>query len=208
MPNALPRQDTLAPRRARRGFDFTWHVRQVCVDMIARLPELQHIDMDQVAISMCQARNRETHGLHASLTPMRFEGGRLEEARNRQRYVSQRLWDERGREMLYILSFYLPRFLDNTFEEKLITIVHELWHIGPEFDGDLRRFAGRCHIHTHSEKEYDRAMALMVAKWLKCRPPRELYGFIELSYDEISQRHGGVFGTRVGVPRLIPRAAG
>ena len=34
-----------------QSFDFTAQMRAVCQDMVARLPELAHIDLDQVAIS-------------------------------------------------------------------------------------------------------------------------------------------------------------
>ena len=34
-------------------------------------------------------------------------------------------------------------FLDQTFEEKLVTVFHELYHISPAFDGDLRRLIER-----------------------------------------------------------------
>ena len=43
-----------------------------------------------------------------------------------------------GREMLYLLSFYMPRFLRSALRGQADDVVHELWHIGPDFDGDLR----------------------------------------------------------------------
>ena len=58
----------------------------------------------------------------------------------------------RGVEMMYILKFYLPRFQNESFEEKLTTIFHELWHISGDFNGDIRRHAGRCYVHTSSER--------------------------------------------------------
>ena len=42
------------------------------------------------------------------------------------------------------MSFYLPRFCDQSLDEKLSTVMHELWHISPAFDGDIRRLPGRC----------------------------------------------------------------
>ena len=79
--------------------------------------------------------------------------------------------------MLYLLRFVLPRFLDLPFDEKLITIVHELWHISPKFDGDLRRFEGRCYAHGHSRKGYDEHSKKMVDRWLALNPPETLYTF-------------------------------
>lgn len=56
-----------------------------------------------------------------------------------------------GREIYYLVTFCLPRFQDQTLENKLVTVFHELYHISPEFNGDLRRHQGRCAWHTHSK---------------------------------------------------------
>ncbi|REJ67552.1 MAG: hypothetical protein DWQ31_10600 [Planctomycetota bacterium] len=173
--------------------------------MIARLPELKHIDLDRVAISFNQARKAVGHGLQATLTPMRFEEGRLWTVRGGRRYTAQRLYGPDGREFLYILSFYLPRFLNHRLEEKLVTILHELWHISPRFNGDLRRHAGRCYVHTRSEREYDAAMARLARKWLSLDPPHEVYGFLHASFAQLQRRHGRIFGTKIPHPRLIPQ---
>ena len=45
-------------------------------------------------------------------------------------------------------------------------MLHELWHISPDFDGDIRRHAGRYHAHTHSQAEYDDEMGLLADRWL------------------------------------------
>src|SRR5205085_5234305 len=106
---------------AQRGFDFTLHMRRLCSDMTQRLGELAHIDMSRVAIRFCQARRSVRHGLQASLTPLRFKNGALTVVRGGRTWTVQRLFDASGREMLYLLSFYLPRFLEHPLEEKLST---------------------------------------------------------------------------------------
>jgi hypothetical protein len=135
---------------------------------------------------------------------MRFEGGSLTGRRNGREYSVQRLYDDRGREFLYILTFYLPRFMDMGFDEKLNTVFHELWHIGPDFDGDLRRHHGRCYAHTHSQKRYDAAMDRLVRGWLAESPPRHVYRFLECSFALLHNRYGAVFGAKIPRPKLIP----
>ena len=189
---------------SRRAFDFTAHIRTLCADVTTRLPEMSHIDMTRVAVAFCQARKRVSHGMYASLTPMRFENGSLYTMRRGRRYTCQRLVDPQGKEFLYILSIYLPRFMDCPSKEKLITVFHELWHISPDFDGDIRRHEGRCHVHTHSQKEYDAHMESLVDEWLALSPPKHLFQFLRLSFDELNQRHGPICGTKIPNPRLIP----
>lgn len=185
------------------GFNFTSQIRIVIDDMVARLPELKHIDLSRVAIAFAQARNRSRYGTHATLTPMRFQHGALTTQRRGRTYTVQRVYDASGAEMLYILTFYLPRFMDVDFAEKLVTILHELWHISPEFDGDIRRHAGRCYAHTHSQKEYDAQMEVFANRWLATLPRDDLLQFLRLDFSELSNAHGSIFGMRLPTPKLI-----
>ncbi|PQO32865.1 hypothetical protein DTL21_16320 [Bremerella cremea] len=176
-------------------------------DMVDRMPELSHIDMSRVAVAMVQARVESTHGIFATLTPMRFEQGSRFTVKRGRKYGVQTLLDEHGREMLYILSFYLPRFQNMDFSEKMITIFHELWHISPDFDGDIRRHPGRCYAHSSSQKEYDEHMAVLSAKYLMKKPSPRLYQFLEVDFRKLYASSGGVYGVKIPRPKLIPVAA-
>ena len=186
------------------GFDFTLHMRRLCEDMAARLDQLRHVDMSRVAVSFAQTRRAGSQGMFASLTPLRFAGGRMHVFRRKRRWGIQRLYDADGREMLYILDFYLPRFLDLPFREKLTTVLHELWHIGPKFDGDLRRLHGRCYAHGSSQKQYDAHAEALLDRWLSLGPPEPLYGFLRSNFHELVSTHGRVYGRKVPNPKLVP----
>ena len=185
------------------GFDFTQHVARVCADMVARLDEFRHIDMSRVAVSFRQTRKRMSHGLYASLTPLRFAGGQTHCLRRGRKYAMQRVEVE-GREMLYLLNFYLPRFLDLPFREKLTTIAHELLHIGPQFDGDLRHFAGRCYAHSHSHREFDAQAEQLGQRWLAAGPEQSLYAFLHMDFPRLHALHGRIYGRRIAAPKLLP----
>ncbi|NQU23810.1 MAG: hypothetical protein HQ567_21220 [Candidatus Nealsonbacteria bacterium] len=171
--------------------------------MIARVERLAHIDMSRVAVGFSQTRKTTGHGMYASLTPMRFAGGQTHTVRRGRRWGVQRLHDATGREMLYIVNFYLPRFLNLEFREKLTTVVHELWHVGPKFDGDVRRFAGRCFAHGSSQKRYDATVDVLVDRWLAAGPPDALYTFLRGGFRDLIARHGRVYGRKVPAPKLI-----
>ena len=106
--------------------------------------------------------------------------------------------------MLYLLNFYLPRFLDLPFAEKLTTIAHELLHVGPQFDGDLRRFGGRCYAHTHSHAEFDAHAAKLGERWLAAGPDESLYSFLHLDFRKLLAQHGRIYGRRIAAPKLLP----
>jgi hypothetical protein len=186
------------------GFDVSLHMRRVCADMCARLGELRHIDMSRVAVAVRTARKRVPHGLQASLTPLRFAGGGLFTQRKSGRFTIQRVYDSPGgAEFLYILNFYLPRFLDQPLHEKLMTIVHELWHIGPHCDGDLRRHPGRCYIHSGRQSHYDAWAGKLARQWLALRPPDEIFAFLQYGAHELLRRHGALLGSRIPTPKLL-----
>lgn len=199
----LSRASRAAAQRA--PFDFTAAIWMLCDDVTSRLEELLHIDMSRVAVSYAQTRTRAMHGLQAKLTPMRFENGATTTTRRGRTWTCQRLMFGQ-REMLYILTLYVPRFLDQPFEEKMITVLHELFHISPDFNGDIRRFGGRYHVHSHSQKEYDAEMGRMARKYLALKPPRELYEWMTCNFRTLQQQCGRVQGTKIPIPKLIPLA--
>ena len=171
--------------------------------MAAQIDEFRHIDMSRVAVSFRQTRKRMPHGLYASLTPLRFAGGQTHCIRRGRKFSIQRV-EVDGREMLYVLNFYLPRFLDLGFREKLTTIAHELLHIGPHFDGDLRRFSGRCYAHSHSHTQFDAQAEQLAQRWLARGPEESLYGFLHLDFLRLQALHGGIYGRRIAAPKLLP----
>ncbi|MDO4568930.1 MAG: hypothetical protein Q4D38_00935 [Planctomycetia bacterium] len=171
--------------------------------MTQNIAALEHIQMDRVAVGFCQTRKDVRHGMQASLTPLRFENGSLTSYRRGRKYTLQRILNEEGIEYLYILNLYLPRFLENDFKEKLVTIVHELLHISPEFNGDIRRFEGRCYAHSSSQKDFDAYAELLAKLWLAKNPPRELYDFLHFNFQELNQKYRGIIGRRYPTPKLI-----
>ena len=186
------------------GLDFTLHIDRLCRDIVSRTAEFRHIDVDRVAVGFTQTRKPVKHGMFASLTPLRFADGQLITRRRGRHWTIQRLYDRSGREFLYVLNFYLPRFLDLPYREKLITVFHELWHIGEKFDGDLRRHAGRCYAHGSSKTAYDENMDALVTAWLALHPPDDLHAFLQRNTRELHAAHGGIFGRRWPRVKLLP----
>jgi len=160
--------------------------------------------MNRVALSFCQTRRGSLHGMLAKLTPLRFEGGESTTFRDGQAWTIQRLFSG-SREQWYILSVYLPRFFDLPFEEKINTLIHELYHISPRFDGDIRRFSGRCFAHSANHRAYDEIVAMLCQGYLRRRSPRSrLLRFLHHDFSALRGAHGAIIGAQVPVPKLIP----
>jgi hypothetical protein len=184
-------------------FDFSGHMHRLCADVARCCPELAHVDANQILIGLTQARAGSLHGLQARLTPLRTRDGQLLRSHRGVTFQIQRYIVD-GREMLYLLTFCVPRFFEQVFEEKLITLFHELYHISPAFNGDLRRHGGRCHVHSRSKNQYDRQMARLVDRYLATGPDPDLTDFLRLTFVQFLQRHGSVRGLVVPRPKLLP----
>ena len=184
-------------------FHVTYRLSLLCTDMARRLPDLGHIDMQRVLVTFAQTRNRHHWGLQAKLVPLRFPLGKRTAIRHGHLYQVQQLFVD-DIELYYVLTFYLPRFLQQSFDQKLITILHELYHIGPEFRGDIRRFGQTGSVHAESRRQYDLQMLALARKYLAQKPPVELYHFLRLSFRELQKRYGQVVGISIPRPKLIP----
>lgn len=158
--------------------------------------------MSRVVVTYAQARSSVEWGMQAKLTPMRFENGKLTDERDGQVFTVQRIFHEQ-KEMLYVLTFYLPRFLNQSYNEKLVTVFHELYHISPQFDGDIRRFDGPCYMHTGSQAEYDRLMGKFVRQYLRSAAPEGLRRFMKYDFRGLQNSHGQVVGLRIPIPRIV-----
>lgn len=195
-----------ATGKADEPFHFCDAVRRLCTDVVARTSELAHIDVTRILFGFTQARNNRPHGLQARVTPLRFRHGQLTRRHRGVVFQVQRVFVD-GREMLYLMTFCLPRFLNQEFDDKFVTLFHELYHIGPAFDGDLRRHAGRCTVHTHSQRCYDEQMAKLARRYLAGRPAPELHAFMRLNFAQLVARHDSVVGAVVPRPKMVPVVA-
>lgn len=184
-------------------FDFTARMRRLCNDVTANCPELGHIDTSAVLFTFTAARNRSAYGLQARVTPMRFRDGSLTRRVGGTIYQVQRYFVG-GREILYLVTFCLPRFLDQSFEEKLVTVFHELYHISPNFDGDLRRHEGRYAVHSRSKRAYDERMAALARGYLAGHPDPDHWDFLRPRAARLLRDHGGVVGVSVPRPKMVP----
>lgn len=183
--------------------DFSGRIVALLHDIVARCPTWRHLQVPRILVGYAQAQSRRLHGLQARVTPLRFAGGALQRRQRGAIYQIQRLFMD-DVEYLYLLTFCLPRFLDQDFDSKLVTIFHELYHIGPAFDGDLRRHGGRYHLHSHSKGGYDEQMGHFAREYLATKPDPKLTAFLRLNFDQLRVRHGQVAGVIVPRPKMVP----
>ncbi len=185
------------------GLDFGHAIGELCKDIVEHGADFKHLRLPQILFTITQARSAHRHGLQAKVTPLRFRKGQTLEKRRGRLLQVQRYWLDHV-ELLYLVTFCLPRFLNQSFPEKCITLFHELYHIAPEFNGDLRRHEGRYALHTSSKKAYDQSMLRMAEDYLSRTPNRGLHSFLKLNFEQLQACHGTIYGHVVPTPKLIP----
>jgi predicted metallopeptidase len=200
----LPTPVSRPPRRRRDGprpFSYTQAMEEVVRDVTSSLDELSYIDLDRVLLSISQARQNSKHGVYASCVPLRFEGGATEAVFARRRYRMQPLHHEE-REILYVVYFMLPRFhREQDYHAKLATIIHELYHISPLMNGDIRRFPGKNFAHGDSREVYHAAMCKLADRYLATSPRAPHWEFLKAPFEELLNGPGGLVGLSVPKPR-------
>ncbi|GFO54822.1 hypothetical protein GMSM_18290 [Geomonas sp. Red276] len=173
-------------------------------DIIARTPEFSHIIPERLLVCVSSGRP-SAGGSLAKIHPLRFEGGEKSVCRRRGRRAvtcTMPTIIHQGEEILYVVYFLVPRFLELPLKEKLITIFHELYHISPAFDGDIRRFPGRNYAHGSSTKSYNQYMGQLSDLYLAQLPDRSLVSFLEGNMAELRSRHRSIVARRLQAPRI------
>jgi hypothetical protein len=177
---------------------------RLCRDVCRRVPDLAHIDPDRILFALSRSRADGRHGIQARILPLRFPGGRQDTTRRRGRY--QESWrlpglSHDGREILYLIQFMVPRFLHLSRREKLGTLIHELHHVSPACDGDLRRFPGRNFAHGQSRKAFQRQIDRFLDVYLAAGPDPDLLAGLDLNPADWAAGRLRLVGLQVPLPR-------
>ncbi len=188
-----------------RVLNLTAELERLIADVVARVEEFRHIDPARLLVCVAGTRNGGVHGTYARIHPLRFAGGARTTRLQRGRRVvecTMPLVTHRGAEVLYIVYFVTPRFLNLSLREKLITVFHELYHISPGFDGDIRRFPGKNYAHGSSRKRYNDLMATLVDAYLAKPGLPALPPFLGEDAGGLRARYRVIVARRQRAPRM------
>ncbi|HEY5974851.1 MAG TPA: putative metallopeptidase [Geobacteraceae bacterium] len=185
--------------------NLTAELERLIADIAASHTAFGHIDPRRLLVCVATARNDGRQGTFAKIHPLRFAGGERSTLVRRGRRCLELTMPSvvhRDTEMLYVIYFMAPRFFDLSLRDKLITVFHELYHISPSFDGDIRRFPGRNYAHGSSRQRYNALMARLLDEYLAKPGVRELVTFLDGTMAELRQRHHAIVGRRLPMPKL------
>jgi hypothetical protein len=104
----------------------------------------------------------------------------------------------------YLITWSLPRFLNQCFEEKFLALFHELYHISPSFDGSLRCLPGARAWHGRSRVAFHQQFLPRVEGYLNQNPEPSLYAFFHSTAEQLIAQHGKITALRVPRPLMVP----
>lgn len=185
--------------------NLTAELERLIADITARHGAFSHIDPSRLLVCVNFTRSGTPHGLFAKIHPLRFSEGRVVQTLRRGRSTLRCTMPavvHQGVEVLYVIYFMIPRFLDRPLRDKLVTIFHELYHISPHFDGDIRRFPGRNFAHGGSTKKYNRLMERFADEYVQMSCSNGLTAFLEHGLSEMREKHKAVVGRKMIMPKM------
>lgn len=140
------------------------------------IDDFRSYNFRRMLVSVGTSRSQGKFGIWAHVTPLRYIGGKLYRKGIRYGVPGKYFYELKGVDLtaedspLYLITVMMPRFFQLTFAERLETLVHELYHIHPDFRGDLRRFP-RPHVHHGpTPKQYDEQVRRYCAEALSTNP--------------------------------------
>jgi len=191
-------------------------------DIVTRVPTLSFIDVADVLVFARSGRSNAEGAFatcHCLTLPASEPGYYFWRDRKTRRITRRSEWFVTkspvvtlgARRIKYMISFALPRYCDQSLGRtrkehlypgaepwmaKLDTVVHELYHIDPQFAG-IRRieredgtFSANCHGHQFFEQ-----VSEMVHTYLNSDPTPAAYEFLRDDFATLERRHGGVVAT-------------
>jgi len=185
-------------------FHLTAELERLVADIAATVAEFSHIDPTRLLVCVNSSRNSQ-HGAFAKIHHLRFQGGErvqiVRRGRSSYRCTMPQI-SHKGADILYVIYFTLPRFMDRPFKEKLVTIFHELYHISPRFDGDIRRFSGKNFAHGSSAKKYNQLMESFVEGYLQLPATSGKSAFLDHDMAALRAKYCMIVGRRMAMPKI------
>jgi hypothetical protein len=146
---------------------MTLAVKRLIRDLARRMPEFAHVKAGRVLVVAGEARRAS----RATIRPAHFGETRARGGRGGRRKPLIRVG---GRKILYVITLRPLWFRASTPEQRVSTILHELWHASERFDGTLHR--GRKHARLPRAR-YERRIRALRDRYLVQAPEEILAPF-------------------------------
>lgn len=155
-------------------------------DMVELTEEFKCFDLNKILI--CCASNRKDFrgATYGKLLPLRFKDG-SEIIKHNGRFYTIPKVKVNNMEILYIIYFYIPKFFNLSAKDKVNVMFHELFHINPEFNGDIRRMGKFKAAHGHSRKSFEEKYIEYADTFFEKIENTPYYNFLKMNSEDIQK---------------------
>lgn len=182
--------------------DLTLTLTAIIKEIVSRSQPLGHIDVNRILVCVGSNRSGRRGGLYGKLIPLRFKNGSSILKYRGRLYAIPEITNN-GYSCLYIIYFYMPRFFDLPWDEKLRVIFHELYHISPRFDGDIRRMGAVKTAHGHSKKYFDTLYDPELRSFIEHMHATPFIEFLGMKTRDIYARYHRVTAVKMKHPKPV-----
>jgi hypothetical protein len=140
-------------------------IRALMRDLAVRSPEFAHLVPTKVLVVAGEARR----GSRGSVKPLAFARGKSRDHSGSRKPVVR----IDGRRMLYCVTLRPLFFRDARPEQRVETLLHELYHVSPEFDGTL----DPSRRHARLGGKFSRSFLPVLRRYLRQCPPEVMAPF-------------------------------
>lgn len=183
-------------------FNITDAFTLIMRDMIERTEEFKLFDINRILVCCSTNRNTSRGGIYGKLVPLKFENGN-DIIKHKGYYYSIPRLTVNNVEILYVVYFYIPKFLDLPAEKKIDVMFHELYHINPDFNGDIRRMGKFKKAHGHSRKCFDEKYQEYAESFFNYIKNTPFIKFLEMDTKSLKNEFPAISYRRMKVPKPV-----
>jgi hypothetical protein len=186
----------------KNSFNITDAFTLIIREMIERTEEFRLFDINRILVCCSTNRNTSRGGIYGKLVPLKFENGN-NIIKHRGYYYSIPGLTVNNMEILYVIYFYIPKFLDLPAEKKIDVMFHELYHINPDFNGDIRRMGKFKKAHGHSRKSFDEKYKEYAESFYGYIKNTPFIKFLEMDTTALKREFPAISYRRMKVPKPV-----
>ena len=183
-------------------FNITDAFTLIIKEMITSTEEFKLFDINKILL--CCGTNKSTSkgGIYGKLVPLKFENGN-DIIKHKGHYYTIPKLRINNIEIIYIIYLYIPKFMDLPAKKKIDVMFHELYHINPAFNGDIRRMGKFKKAHGHSRKSFDEKYQDYAKAFYEQIKETPFLDFLELNTDALIKKFNKISYRRMKVPKPV-----
>ncbi len=192
---------TQANTTKKQKLDITEILLRIIEQISANTSSFSHIDTKKILVCLASNKSNTRGGIYGKLVPLKFKNG-SDILRFHGKHYTMPAVINNGIRLLYIVYFYIPKFFDLSPFEKLRIIFHELYHISPEFNGDIRRMGEVKKAHGSSKKKFDLYFEKDARSFYEYIMDTEYMDFLKMDTVFLNRNYK-VYARRMKIPKPV-----